>query len=153
MRELTKDDPEAFRQRIREMMPASGQRPVSGGPQRGRGGTGMPGQQMGARDQGKHRFRPESEEVQKLERQSHELAKQYRQAEGSEKQQLQEKLRAALVEIFKKKAQHQTKLVELLEKQLQKLHSQLENRQKNRDAIIDNRLEELTSYRKDELTW
>ena len=154
LRELAKDDPEAFRKRIREMMPGVHSRQGPGGLQRNRGIPGMPGQQIGARgDQSRHRFFPESEEVQKLERQSHKLARQYRQAEGTEKQQMQEELRATLLQIFEKKTQHQNEFVEHLEKQLQKLRSRLENRQKNRDAIVDRRFEQLTSDGEDELAW
>ena len=149
------------------MMPQLHQRSGRGGPQgddrpggmsnqRGSGMMGRmgPGQEMGPRGQeGRRRFSPGNEQTQKLERQTHDLARQYRQAEGQEKQELEGKLRAALLETFEAKSQLQNQQVEHLEKQLQKLRSRLENRRKNREAIIDQRFEQLTGQQDDELSW
>ena len=58
-----------------------------------------------------------------------------------------------LSEIFEKKAQVQKQEVERLEKQLKKLQSRLEERQKNREAIIKQRFEKLTSQEDRKLSW
>ncbi|NIA07035.1 MAG: hypothetical protein GWP14_05275 [Actinobacteria bacterium] len=163
LKELAKDDPDAFRQRIRQMMPELQQRPGRGGPQQDEGpggmsdqrGPGMMGGRMGPRGRqgGGRRFSPEDKQLQKLERQTRELAERYRRAEDEEKGELSKKLRETLLETFEAKVQLQNQQVEHLEKQLQKLRSRLEKRQKNREAIINQRFGQLTGQQDDELAW
>ena len=167
LRELAREDPEAFRERIRELMPElhqrqgpdgrqEGGRPGGMHDQHGQGPMGQMGQgrEMGPTgQQGRRRSSPENEQTQKLERQTHELAREYRQAEGPEKRELEDKLRAALLETFEAKAQLQNQQVEYLEKQLEKLRDRLEKRRKNSEAIIDQRFEQLTGQQGNELAW
>jgi hypothetical protein len=167
LRESSREDPDAFRQRIRQMMPELHQRPERRRPQRDEDPGGMsnhrgsrmmgrmgPGQEMGPRGrEGRRRFSPEDEELQKLERQTHELAEQCHRADGQEKDELGEKLRETLSQVFEKKDQAQSQEVERLEKQLDKLRSRLENREKNREAIINQRFDKLTGQQDDELAW
>ena len=168
LRDLAQDDPEAFRERIRELMPELHQRqgpddrqeggmPGRHGPgmmgQMGQGqGMGPQGHQQGR--QGRDRFSPENQQTRKLEQQTRELAQQYRQAEGQEKQELEDKLRDSLVKTFEAKARIQNEQVERLAEQLQKLRDRLESRQDKRKAIIQKRFEQLTGQEDDdELAW
>ena len=150
LRKLAKEDPEAFRARIRQIhaQPAQGFQPGQPGP--------MPfGQRMGMGPQVPvgPRFSPEMMEIHKLEQQTHQLAEQYRQAEGKEKDELAGKLRTTLSEIFDKKAQAQSQEVKQLEKRLKELQNRIETRQKNRETIIQKRFEQLTSQEQDKLAW
>ena len=165
LRKLAKDDPEEFRQRIREEMAKLHQQTGREGPQRDGRGAGMSGQHepgmmgpmgmgqpgMGREDRG--RFSPENDQTKKLERQTHELAGQYRQAQGQEKDELGKKLRDTLAEAFDGRAKAHIQEVKRLEEQLERLRNRLESRQKNREAIIQRRFEQLTGQEDDELAW
>ncbi len=157
LRGLAQEDPEAFRQRIRQMheqMPMA-ERPeiISARDGRGRRKPG-PVSRDGARSRyaRRGRGRPENPQIAKLEQQSQELAKQYGKAKGRNKEKLDDKLRNTLTEIFDLKAEAQTKQVKRLEKQLEKLHEKLEKREQNREAMIQKRFSQLTGQ-EDELSW
>ena len=96
--------------------------------------------------------RPGSPQIIKLEQQSQELARRQRQAEGQEKEELGEKLRKTLTEVFELKVQTQGKQVQRLKRQLEKLRGQLEKRERNREAIIEKRFTQLTGQ-EEELSW
>ena len=95
---------------------------------------------------------PRNPQIVKLEQQSQKLASQYRQAKGRDKEELGEKLRKTLTEVFEQKVQTQAKQVQRLEKQLEKLRDRLEKRQKTREAMIQKRFTHLTGQ-EDELSW
>ena len=111
-----------------------------------------PGPGMSPRGVSRRRASPESAEIRKLEQQSQELAKQYRQAKGRDKEELGEKLRKTLTEVFELKVQTQAKQVQRLERQLEKLREQLEKRERNREAMIQKRFTHLTGQEED-LPW
>ena len=152
LKKLAKEDPEAFRERIRQIHEQSIQ-----GSQPGQSWPGpMPSGQrmgMGPLGQGGPHFSPEMMEIHKFEQQTHQLAKQYCQAEGKEKDELAGKLRTTLSEIFDKKAQAQSQEVKQLEKRLEELRDRIKTRQKNRETIIQKRFEQLTSSEHDDLAW
>lgn len=141
-------------------MPGVGQAPPFGPAGQGqsrfgtgpRGSAGQPGM-MGspmmpgmARIPGTPGFgrRGQNPEITKLERQSYQLAQKYRRAEGKEKDELAEKLRDTLAQVFKLKAQVHEKEVERLEKQLDRLRQRLAKRQESSEDIIQKRFEQLT---------
>lgn len=153
LKKLAKEDIEAFRQRIRRIHQLAGEsirgpdQPRGDGmAQRGRGGP-MPDQR------GWRRGQSMPPQIAEFERQSRELAEQYRRAEGRDREELGNKLQDRLAEIFDEKAEAQEKEVRRLEKQLEKLRKRLEKRQSHRKAIIQGRFEELTGQEDDELSW
>ncbi len=111
-----------------------------------------PGPGMGPRWGSGRRASPEIAEILKLEQQSQELAKQYRQAKGRDKEELGEKLRKTLTKVFELKVQTQAKQVQRLKRQLEKLRDQLKKRERNREAMIQKRFTQLTKQ-EDELSW
>ncbi len=96
--------------------------------------------------------RPGSPQIIKLEQQSRVLAGRYRQAKGRDKEELGEKLRKTLTEVFELKVQTQGKQVQRLKRQLEKLRGQLEKRERNREAMIQKRFTKLTGEEED-LPW
>ena len=158
LRELAEKDPEAFRRRIRQIHEARAAKP--GDKPRRDWARRKPGQASrdGARPEpprrggDRGRGRPGNLQVARLEQQSQELAKQYRQAKGRNKEKLDDKLRNTLTEAFELKVEAQTKQIERMEKQLEKLHEQLEKRERNREAMIQKRFSQLTGQ-EDELSW
>ncbi|MCK4850220.1 MAG: hypothetical protein KAT11_02660 [Phycisphaerae bacterium] len=165
LRKLAKEDPEAFRRRIRQIREQGPGRPDRMRPRREPGrptpqagrrrpGEPMPppGPGMGPRWGSGRRASPESAEIRKLEQQSQALAKRYRQAKGPDKEELGEKLRKTLTEAFELKVQTQAKQVQRLERQLEKLREQLEKRERNREAMIQKRFTHLTGQEED-LPW
>ncbi len=165
LRELAEKDPEAFRRRIRQIHEQGPGRPDRMRPRweprgpmpqadRRRPGEPMPPLGLGMSPMGVSRRRAsaESAEIRKLEQQSQELGKRYRQAKGRDKEKLGEKLRKTLTEVFELKVQTQGKQVQRLERQLEKLRGQLEKRERNREAIIEKRFTKLTRQ-EEELSW
>ena len=160
LRELAEKDPEAFRRRIRQIReqglgrPDTRRQPSRPTPQanrrRSRSGEPMPG--MSPRGVSRRRASPESAAIRELEQQSQELARRYRQAKGRDKEELDEKLRKTLSEVFELKVQTRDKQVQRLERQLDRLREQLEKRERNREAMIQKRFSQLTGQ-KDELSW
>ena len=144
LRNLAKEDIEAFRQRIRRIHQLAGESI------RGPHGS-KDGPTAGRRDW--RRGQPMPPQIAKFERQSRELAEQYRRAKGQEREELGGKLQDRLAEIFDKKAAAQEKEVHRLEKQLAKLRNRLEKRQDHREAMIQRRFEKLTGQEDGELSW
>lgn len=83
---------------------------------------------------------------------SHELVDQYFEATDADKPQIKTKIKEQLSELFDLKHKHQQQRVKRAEKKLTKLQRRLERRVKNRDQIIEKRLNELLSDY-DDLTW
>ncbi len=153
LRELAEKDPDVFRLRVRQIREQGPERPDT------RRQPGRPTPQAGRAVfkpgpffPSPPRVRPGSPQIAKLEQQSQELAKQYRQAKGRDKEELGEKLRKTLTEVFELKVEMQAKQVERLEEQLEKLREQLERRERNREAMIQKRFTHLTGQEED-LPW
>ena len=176
MQKLRKEDPEAFRKKLHGLFGEAGLNPEDFPPMRPKPGTlggrsvhgpackcpscGLRGpmkMDMSRRDA--HPSMPgvgrrqQNPQIQKLERQSYKLAQQYRQAQGKDKQELAEKLKAKLAEAFELKTQAHQKEIERLEKQIQQLHQRLDKRRNNSQAIIEKRFEKLTSQEDGNLRW
>ena len=96
--------------------------------------------------------RPANPQIAKLEQRSQQLAKRYRQAKGQEKEELNDRLRGTLSEVFKLKVRMQAKQIERLKKQLDKLRERLEKRERNREGMIQKRLGQLTGE-EENLPW
>ncbi len=101
------------------------------------------------REKGREEMDPETRERMKeiggLEKQSMELAKQYRGAEtDEEKQSIAEDLKPVLVRVFDMKLLNQQKIVERLEKKLEEFKEHLKKREGSRSKIIQSRFDELT---------
>lgn len=101
------------------------------------------------RGRGRERMDPETRERMKeiggLEKQSMELAKQYRGAEtDEEKQSIAGDLKQVLVRTFDMKLLNQQKNMERLEKRLEELKNLLEKRKESRNDVIQKRFDELT---------
>ena len=154
LRKLAKENPEAFRRRIRQIREQGPGRPDRMRPRREppRGPMPQPGPGMSPWWGAGRRPSRESAEIRKLEQQSQKLAKRYRQAKDRDKEELGEKLRKTLTEVFELKVQTQAKQVQRLERQLEKLRGQLEKRERNREAMIQKRFAKLTKQ-EDELSW
>ncbi len=156
LRELAEKDPEAFRLRVRQIREQGPSRPDRMRPRRE---PSRPTPQAGRAVfkpgpffPSPRRVRPGSPQIAKLEQQSQELAKRYRQAKGRDKEELGEKLRRTLSKVFELKVQTQVKQVERLERQLEKLRDQLEKRERNREAMIQKRFGQLTGE-EENLPW
>lgn len=149
LRNLAKEDIQAFRQRIRRIHELAGESAKDGWHHPTRPGQMKPKARMRG---GKGFGRRHDPQIRRLERETHELARKYSQAEGEQKEQLGQKLRDKLSETFDKKVELRAKEVERLEKQLEKLHQRLEKRRQNREAIIEKRFAKLTKQG-DDLSW
>lgn len=115
--ELRDTDPEAFRAKMREIMQKNMQ---FGGP----GGRGM---------------------ALAEEEKANEIAKRYLAASApEEKEQIKAELRKAVEAAFDKRMELQQQRFGDLEGRVKKAKEELETRQKNRDSIIQNRMDELT---------
>ena len=156
LRNLAKKDFEAFRQRIRRIHGELSKSIKGDGPkksQRRPEGKGKPpGTRRGQGPQARGPRRPVNPQIAKLEQQSQQLAKRYRKAEGQDKEELGDKLRGTLSEVFKLKVRMQAKQVERLEKQLERLREGLKKREHNREDMIQKRFGKLTGEEED-LPW
>lgn len=147
LRELAEKDPEAFRQRIRQIHASAGKSDKDGGlhskhPDRPKSKRNMHG--------GKSFGQWNDPQIQKLRQEAHELAQKYGQAQGQEKEQLGQKLREKLSATFDKRVALQAKAAQELEKQLKELQQRLEERRKNREALIEKYFAKVTEQ-KDEV--
>lgn len=82
-------------------------------------------------------------EIARMEREAWELARKARRAEGDEKTRLEQELRSKLDQIFDQKLQLQQQRLEELEGDMQEQRSNLEERRRSRDQIIQKRQREL----------
>ncbi len=89
----------------------------------------------------------------KLEDESIKLSKQYRKATGEdEKGQITKKLKTILNELFDLREKERTRRIKQLEQELTRLKESLNKRKKNKDTIVQQRLDELTG-KKENLQW
>jgi hypothetical protein len=89
---------------------------------------------------GPRRFRiSEHREVAELEKQSREIAREARRAEGQERADLEADLRAKLNEIFDKKTELRREHVEKLDENLEEERETLQKREESREQMIDRR--------------
>lgn len=81
---------------------------------------------------------------QRLDRESHELAEQYRRApEGPAREEVRGKLRETVAKHFKARQERRELEVKRLQAQLERLRGALEKRSKEADAIIERRMSQL----------
>ncbi|MFQ5605634.1 MAG: hypothetical protein ACE5HS_20370 [bacterium] len=90
--------------------------------------------------------------IQKMEIQSHVMGQQYQEAEESEKAQIKTELKSLLAKLFELRSQDRQEEVKRLEKQLDELKQSLAAREKNKEQIIERRLQQLTGE-KSYLEW
>ncbi len=89
----------------------------------------------------------------KLEDESIRLAKQYRKATGEdEKGQITKKLKTILNELFDLREKERARRIKQLEQELTRLKESLNSRKKNKDTIVQQRIDELTG-KKENLQW
>lgn len=91
-------------------------------------------------------------EVAEMERQSRDLARQVRSAEGAERERLEQELRAHLDELFSTKLELRRERVERLAERLERERAELDQRRSRRSEIVERRYRELLGER-DELDW
>lgn len=94
----------------------------------------------------------EHREVAELERESRDLARDMRRAEGDERQELEAELRSKLDEIFEKKMEIRRQRVERLEERLEEERAGLSERADQKESLIDRRMQHLLGE-SDELEW
>ena len=88
-----------------------------------------------------------------LEDESMKLSKQYRKTSGEqEKGQITKKLKTVLSELFDLREKERAKRIKQLEQELARLKESLNNRKKNKDTIVQQRIDELTG-KKENLEW
>lgn len=91
-------------------------------------------------------MRPMSPEIQKLEVQTGEMAKAYRDAaDETQKKDIREQLRTKLEQLFDAREKERAEMIQRIEKDLDRLKQTLTQRQAHREEIIDKRLQELTA--------
>ncbi|MEQ8186871.1 MAG: hypothetical protein ABRQ39_02775 [Candidatus Eremiobacterota bacterium] len=89
----------------------------------------------------------------KLEDESIKLARKYRKArEEEEKGQISKKLKSILSELFDLREKERARRIKQLEQELARLKESLNNRKKNKDTIVQQRMDELTG-KKENLQW
>ena len=133
------------------MMPGGGMMQGMPGMQGMRGmmpGMGMPGMGMPVDDDRLRENDPEMFEMEqndrRLERESQELAEQYRRApEGPAREEIRGKLRDTVARHFKARQQRRELEVKRIEAQLDRLRGALERRSKEADAIIERRMSQM----------
>ena len=94
----------------------------------------------------------ERQEIRRLEMESHQLARQVRRADDDERAQLEQELAEKLNEIFDRKQALREKRVEQLREAMNKALDEQNDREANRNEIIDRRLRELLGQR-DRYDW
>ena len=141
------------------MMGGPGMRPIGMRPMPGMGGMmggggmgGMSGMMMGMgmppddlrlRESDPEMFELEQND-RRLDRESHELAEQYRRTpEGPAREELRGKLQEVVARHFKTRQERRELEVKRLEAQLERLRGALERRSKDADAIIDRRMSQM----------
>jgi hypothetical protein len=82
-------------------------------------------------------------EIARMDAESRRLARQWRQAEGDERERLRADLQELLADIFQQKLDLRQQRIEGLQDKLEEEQAQLERRQAARDEIIDRRLRDL----------
>jgi hypothetical protein len=87
-----------------------------------------------------------------LDRRSHRLAREWHEASQDESERLKTELRALLEELFDVREVHRADQIAELERELERLRTTLEERQADRDAIVEGRLKELLGQ-EDHLRW
>jgi hypothetical protein len=106
---------------------------------------------FGSRD-GRHGRPPMNPEIMKLENEALDLSKTYRQTtDAAQKEQIGKDLRQKLEVLFDLREKDRQELIRRIEADLANLKESVDQRQKNRDQIIDRRLKELTEG--DGLRW
>lgn len=93
--------------------------------------------------EGMHTRAKERMEVAQLERESREIARQLRRADGAERRELESQLRTKLDEIFEIKMRLRRERIERMEERLQEERAKLQERAEGRDEIIERRYDEL----------
>jgi hypothetical protein len=88
-----------------------------------------------------------------LEDESMKLSKQYRKAsDDQEKGQITKKLKTVLSELFDLREKERSRRIKQLEQELARLKESLNNRKKNKDTIVQQRIDEITG-KKENLEW
>jgi uncharacterized membrane protein YccC len=85
-----------------------------------------------------------TQEDRDLERQTHDLAEQYRRASKDEQAKIKEKLVDIVTKHFEVRQQLRNLEVKRLEQQLKQLRDKIDQRAKNRKEIVEKRVVELT---------
>ena len=138
MQRLREEDPEAFRAELHKKLEALRRDKGMGG--RGEGERKFPGGGPGGD------FDPGDPALKASETKIHDLAEAWRKANGDEeKAQARAKLQSALGEAFDRRENVRRERLAQMEKKISELRSTLEQRQAQRETIIEKRLEELTS--------
>ena len=141
--------PEEMMQRMMPGGPGTGPRGMRGMIMPGMPGMqGMPGMGMPFDDERLRENDPEMFELEqndrRLERESQELAEQYRRAsDGPARDEIRGKLRDTVARHFKMRQQRRELEVKRIEAQLDRLRGSLERRSKDADAIIDRRMSQM----------
>jgi hypothetical protein len=81
-----------------------------------------------------------------LERQSHELAMQYRRASSDERPKMKEKIQELVAKHFDVRQERRALELKRLETQLQRLRETLERRKNARDKLVEQRVSELVGH-------
>jgi hypothetical protein len=151
LKSLRESDPAAFRKELHERLQQErDKRGLQGGP--GAGLREQMGRRMMEGGPGPDGMNVRSPEIDRLEKATHDLAQSYRKATGdAEKARLQGELKQTLEQAFDLREQLRRERFEQTEARLRKVREMMEQRQAQRDAIIDRRLKELTEGEK--LAW
>lgn len=91
-------------------------------------------------------------EISRLDAESHRMARAVRQAEGAEREQLQQELEDKLEAIYERKLELRRERLEQLQQELNEQRDQIETREQARQEILERRLRELLGE-PDELKW
>lgn len=94
----------------------------------------------------------QDEELMAMERRSHELAAQAREAEGQERDRLERELDDLLVQLFERKQQRQMEQITRMEERLRELRDEQQQRQARQREIIERRKRQLLGE-EDLLRW
>ena len=160
MKKLRAEDPEAFRQELHARLQRERERRgIDGAPGNGQMMRGMAGDMrdrmaraMKDGGPGPDGMNVRSPEIDRLEQKSRDLAQAYRKAaDDAEKTRLQGELKAALSEAFDLRESIRRERFAQMEARVKKVREMMDQRQAQRDAIIERRLQELTEGEK--LAW
>jgi hypothetical protein len=136
-------------------MGRGGQGRGPGGPGMGPGGEAVGGLGMGRGSRDLHleyleKYDPEMYKLVKadmdLERQTRELAMQYRRAPSDQRAKLKEKIKEVVGKHFDARQERRTLELKRLEAELQRLRESVERRQKAREKLIDDRVSDLVGH-------
>lgn len=159
LKQLRKDDPEAFRKELTDRLRTELERrglygeAGDGGPFRqGKGFKGEPGGRHFHADGDVEGWAVQSPELEQLEVKTRQLAHAIRDSNSPEEQaKLREELKGELTKEFDLREQMRKDRLAQMEKRVEKIKTIMEQRQAQRDAIIQRRMEELTEQ--DALAW